>query len=182
MSARWDAAGWVILLVGAGLLTRSACAPVPPSGARAPSAPAVEAHSARATEETSRDPLPAEPAASTSPRATSADVKTPAPVASSGALPAIERHEVALLASIERDLKREPPPEVHALLGKYRRGADRATLLSSVQHELPNDLALRVTVLRWIDQVRPDPGSHAPAPTVPGQGTGKSWVRPLERQ
>jgi hypothetical protein len=203
---RWDTAGWVILLVGAGLLTRSACAPVPPSGARAPSTPAVEAQTARAADETTTDAPPAEPAASTipqadglepsatpparntpftaakDPQATSADDNTTAPVASSGALPAIERQELALLASIERDLKREPPPEVHALLGKYRRGADRATLLTSVQRELPNDLTLRVTVLRWIDQVRPEPGGPAPAPALSGQGTGKSWVRPLQRQ
>jgi len=187
---RWDTAGWVILLVGAGLLTRSACAPVPASGARAPSAPAVEAHPGEATREadgvapsasahTARDtPF----TAAKKPQAIAADVEPPAPAASSGALPAIERQELALLASIERDLKREPPPEVHTLLGEYRRGADRASLVTSVQRDFPNDLALRVTVLRWIDQVRPEPGGSPPTPALLGQGTGKSWVRPLERR
>ena len=94
----------------------------------------------------------------------------------------LSAQERQLRENIERDLKREPPPEVHALLGEYRRGADRASLLASVQREFPNDLALRVTVLRWIDQVRPEPGQSSPAPAAPGQGKGKSWVRPLERR
>ncbi len=203
---RWGAAGWAILVVGAGLLTRSACSPVPQSSARAPSAPAVEAHRAEATHGATNDAVPADPVATPPPevdtalRAPAATAvrdtpftagKDPQPVAAhikattaaaNGGLPALERQEIALLASIERDLKREPPPEVHALLGEYRRGADRATLVTSVQREFPNDLALRVTVLRWIDQVRPDPGHSSPAPAVPGQGTGKSWVRPLERR
>jgi hypothetical protein len=204
---RWGAAGWAISLVGAGLLTRSACTPVPSSGARVPSAPAGEAHMAEATRGATNDAVPAHPVAGMSPdidtavlpppapavrdtpftagkdpQPVAADITTSTTAATSGGLPAIERQEIALLASIERDLKREPPPEVHALLGEYRRGADRATLLTSVQREFPNDLPLRVTLLRWIDQVRPEPGHSSRALGVPGQGTGKSWVRPLERR
>jgi hypothetical protein len=93
----------------------------------------------------------------------------------------MEKQELALLASIERDLKREPPPEVHALLAEYRRGADRAALVSRVQRSFPKDLQLRVTTLRWIDEVRPDPSRPPQVSSVPGQGAGASWVRPIER-
>lgn len=207
---RWGAAGCVMLLGGAASLTRTACAPAPSPGARAPFAAAAAALPDQAAGDAPKDAPFADPApdpaleADTAARATippapapdtpfeapkgarpiPADRSSPntATAATSSALPAIERQEIALLASIERDLKREPPPEVHALLGKYRRGADRATLVTSVQRELPNDLPLRVTVLRWIDRVRPEPGGSSPAPAVPGQGTGKSWVRPLERR
>lgn len=185
---RWGTAAWVALLVGAGLLTRSACAPVPPSGVRAPSSPAAEARTEGAPSAATHDAVAPAPAARQTPFTAGNDPQSvvaadhaPTTAAAGGGLPAIERQELALLASIERDLKREPPPEVHALLGEYRRGADRATLVTSVQRDFPNDLAMRVTVLRWIDQVRPAPGGPPPAPAVPGQGTGKSWVRPLNR-
>jgi len=109
-------------------------------------------------------------------------VDAPAVAAPAGSVPPMQRQELALLASIERDLEREPPPEVHALLDEYRRGADRSTLVARVQRDFPNDLRLRVTVLRWIDQVRPDSGRASAAPPVPGQGGGTPWVRPLERR
>jgi hypothetical protein len=104
-------------------------------------------------------------------------------VAPNGALPSTNRQELGLLASIERDLKREAPPEVHVLLGEYRRGADRSTLIARVHRDLPKDLPLRVTVLRWIDQVRPDPNqASSTRPPPPGQGKGAGWVRPLEHR
>jgi hypothetical protein len=113
----------------------------------------------------------------------SSDAPAQAAATSSGTpVPPMEKQELALLASIERDLRRAPPPEVHALLAEYRRGADRATLVSRVQREFPKDLQLRVTTLRWIDEVRPDPSRPSPVSSVPGQGTGASWVRPLERR
>ena len=212
---RWGAASGAIALVAGGLLTRAACAPMPPA---APTASAAGAgREPRAAD--AEDP-PALTAASTTPEATASKAPTPAPVAprmsvpppagamagrslalaearppaatdapaqaratSSGTpVPPMEKQELALLASIERDLKREPPPEVHALLAEYRRGADRAALVSRVQREFPKDLQLRVTTLRWIDEVRPDPSRPSPVSSVPGQGTGAPWVRPLERR
>lgn len=114
---------------------------------------------------------------------TAADAPAQAATTSSGtSVPPMEKQELALLASIERELKREPPPEVHALIAEYRRGADRATLVSRVQREFPKDLQLRVTTLRWIDEVRPDPSRPSQISSVPGQGKGPSWVRPIERR
>jgi hypothetical protein len=133
--------------------------------------------------------VPAKPVASTPPDFDTALRAPPAPAvrvapftAGKAPQPVAADIKISTTAAASRDLKREPPPEVHALLGEYRRGADRATLVTSVQREFPNDLPLRVTVLRWTDQVRPEPGHSSPAPAVPGQGTGKSWVRPLERR
>ena len=115
------------------------------------------------------------------PTATDAPAQA-APTSTGTAVPPLEKQELTLLASIERDLKREPPPEVHALLAEYRRGADRAALVSRVQREFPKDLQLRVTTLRWIDEVRPDPSRPSQGSSVPGQGTGSPWVRPIERR
>ena len=196
---RWRAAVGAVALIGAGVLTRAACAP-PPVPAAAPRADAAP-HSRGPSSSAGDSPAPvveptpgvrgtvsggpadapadaplaaAEPATSPSVSARPASAQP-----STGAVPPMQRQELALLASIERDLGREPPPEVHALLADYRRGADRATLIARVQQSFPGDLPLRVTVLRWIDQVRPAAGT-SPAPPAPGHGTGTSWVRPLE--
>ena len=60
-----------------------------------------------------------------------------------------------LLASIERELKRDPPPAVHALVAARKRGASRAELASAIR-ELP-ELELRVLAERWLDKVAPRP-------------------------
>jgi hypothetical protein len=202
-------AGAATLLICAGILTRAACVSAPRAAARAPATPTVDARtddavvgssnaaasataSARSTNEaglvedapraTAAPDAPFTASTAASPPPGSADAKTQMTAAPNGAPPSSQRQDVGLLASIERDLKREAPPEVHALLGEYRRGADRATLIAHVHRELPKDLPQRVTVLRWIDQVRPDPNHPTPArPPAPGQGTGAGWVRPLER-
>lgn len=230
---RWVMAGGALLLAGAGLFARGACAPAPPPAVSVPVAPPAPAASARVEPPTwvaeraahgavargalaytaAREPaasgaagltlapalpIPAgapgpslAPATRTrgtpfiapEPLAPAAAPDTPPPPARSGALPLIERQELALLASIERELRREPPPEVHALLGDYRRGADRDHLVARVRRDFPNDLALRVTTLRWIDDVRPGAEPHTGArPAALGQGTGAPWVRPLERR
>ena len=207
----WGAASGVIALVAGGLLTRAACAPVPPPAAPTASAPEARReaplegseHAPALTAVTPAAPEPTSPApiaprmavpppaaamragslAAAEPRLPAADAPAQATATSSGtAVPPVEKQELALLASIERELKREPPPEVHALLAEYRGGADRATLVSRVQRDFPKDLRLRVTTLRWIDEVRPDPGRPSQVSSVPGQGTGASWVRPIEHR
>jgi hypothetical protein len=201
-------AGAAALLISAGILTRAACVSAPPPAAHAPVTPTVDARTddavgssnaaapaTAADRSTNAGLVEGAPRATAAPDARftastvaspptgSADAETHMAAAPNGALPSIQRQEVGLLASIERDLKREAPPEVHVLLGEYRRGADRATLIAHVHRELPKDLPLRVTVLRWIDQVRPDPNHSSSArPPAPGQGTGASWVRPMERR
>jgi hypothetical protein len=61
--------------------------------------------------------------------------------------------DLELLANIERELKRDPPSEVHALIAARKRGATRAELASSIA-ALP-DLGLRVLAFRWLDTVLP---------------------------
>jgi hypothetical protein len=95
-------------------------------------------------------------------------------------MPRIDPRELPLLADIERELKRDPPAEVHALLAEYRRGADRATLIDHVQSRFPKDLPLRVLALRWIDKVRPGPaGPQGEKPRAPAPGSGAGWVAPI---
>jgi hypothetical protein len=206
----WATAGAAALLIGSGVLTRVACAPSSPPVARAPGKSAVDTRTGDAVDGSSNDAastiaadgsanepdqVEAEPragalsvapfnaSAMTSPPPASADTEPYRAAAPNGALQHTTRQELSLLATIERDLKREAPPEVHALLSQYRRGADRSTLLAHVHRNLGTDLPLRVTVLRWIDEVRPDRNqpSHA-RPPAPGHGTRAGWVRPLERR
>ena len=63
--------------------------------------------------------------------------------------------DLEFLASIERELKRDPPPEAHALVAARKRGASRAELASDIQR-LPG-LELRVLAERWLDKVLPRP-------------------------
>jgi hypothetical protein len=87
---------------------------------------------------------------------------------------------LALLSSIERDLHRAPPPEVHALLNEHARGADRSRLLSLAEQTLARELTLKLYVRRWIDQVTPDPSQPASAKKpLLSKGAGTGWVAPL---
>jgi hypothetical protein len=61
--------------------------------------------------------------------------------------------DLAFLANIERDLKRDPPPEVHALIAARKRGATRDELTLRIR-ALP-DLGVRVLAFRWLDAVAP---------------------------
>jgi hypothetical protein len=112
----------------------------------------------------------------------------PAPSsASSAAAPIIaavangDPRDLALLSRIERELKRDPPAAVHALIRLRASGATHGQLLSELDRLIPRDLALRVLVRRWLDEVRPDgtpaPKSRGPAP----RGTHEPRVKPIER-
>lgn len=61
--------------------------------------------------------------------------------------------DLELLASVERELKRDPPREVHAIVAARKRGASRAELASMIA-ALP-DLGLRALTFRWLDTVLP---------------------------
>jgi len=94
-----------------------------------------------------------------------------------------ERPTLALLSRIERELKRDPPAELHALITAQRRGARRAELLERVRRDLPQDLLLRALVVRWINEVAPDPHAKAtatPAAALSGAGGGR-WLAPIQR-
>jgi hypothetical protein len=201
-SRRWSylAAAASTLLLGAGLLTRLSCTPLDQLPVRGPDPelPEPSTHYEAARTVNDRPPARASDmgpinassvvfgwAGSTGARATTepaalAASEPPATAAGNPGIPRVGSRELPLLASIERELQRTPPPEVHTLLAEYRRGANRAALIDHVQRNFPGDLSLRVLVLRWIDDVRPEAG-QAPVPRAraPGPGTGPPWVAPI---
>jgi hypothetical protein len=93
------------------------------------------------------------------------------------ALAASHPADLELLGRIERELKREPPPEVHAMLRRRSEGATRDELLGMAR-ALP-DLQLRLLSLAWVDQVRPTRDSGARPPAVPAPGSGAPLVKPI---
>jgi hypothetical protein len=51
-----------------------------------------------------------------------------------------------------------------------------------MQRDLPSDYALRTLVVRWINEVAPDPQAPQPART-PTLGSGKNrWIKPFEKR
>lgn len=94
--------------------------------------------------------------------------------------------DLRLLGRIERELRREPPPEVHAMLRRSNAGASRDELLG-LARALP-DLQLRVLALRWVDEVRAAPGagsdagtgSRAPTAPAPASGSANPFVKRVE--
>lgn len=122
--------------------------PVAPSGEPAPG----PANSSEATPATATATAPSASAPAPEPSA-SASTRPGARIAD--AVRSADPHDLELLGSIERELHRNPPPEVHALLSSRQKGADRAELTLQIQ-ALP-DLKLRVLALRWLDKVMPKP-------------------------
>lgn len=91
-----------------------------------------------------------------------------------------DRRSLALIAGIERELQSEAPPEVHELLLAWRRGATRQELLERTRRDLPPSFALRALVVRWINEVAPDPDRPATAPAASrlAQQRGR-WLTPI---
>ena len=92
----------------------------------------------------------------------------------------LERFRAGLLARIERELKRDPPASVHALIRLREGGASRRELMSRAAELPANDVALRVIVQRWIDEVAPDPARPAAAAPAPS-GSARPLIHPIER-
>ena len=65
--------------------------------------------------------------------------------------------DLELLAAIERDTRRDPPAQIHALIAARKRGATRDELTRDIR-TLP-DLRLRALALRWLDSVAPKPAA-----------------------
>lgn len=93
------------------------------------------------------------------------------------ALAASHPADLELLGRIERELQREPPPEVHAMLRRRSEGASRDELLGMAR-ALP-DLQLRLLSLRWVDEVRPTRDTGARPPAVPAPGSASPFVKPI---
>lgn len=100
------------------------------------------------------------------------------------ALGASQPADRELLGRIERELHREPPAEVHAMLRRRDQGASRDELLDAAR-ALP-DLELRVLALRWVDQVRPaagassDAGAPGRSPRAPTASSANPFVKRVE--
>jgi hypothetical protein len=112
-------------------------------------------------------PAAATPPPAATPSAVSSEVAPAAstPPLSPGAriaqtLSASDPRDLKLLAGIERELHRDPPPEIHALIAARKRGAGRDELVRSIQSVA--DMPLRALAFRWLDEVAPaaDAGSH----------------------
>lgn len=194
------------LVLGAVLVTRLSCSPrqdaiarsagdVTPASAQLqqpriePGSSSAEPSRTLGTPALEKAQVSDDPAMPTSSAAASVTLPAAAPPALASntparatphALPRVDARELSLLAGIERELSRDPPAEVHGLLAEYRAGRDHATLVEYVQRNFPEDFALRVLALRWIDDVRPsDRGQRRPGLRAPDRGTGRSWVAPI---
>lgn len=89
-----------------------------------------------------------------------------------------EPRDLAFLAKLERELKRDPPPEARHLIELRRGGASREQLVAYVREQFPPDLQLRALALRWIDEDRTDAGGAKPG--VPATaGSGPALVKPI---
>jgi hypothetical protein len=183
----------------------SSCASKPDAPSRTPEVPAQTSPSSTPDSLTALEPHISADAGVSPP---TADSLAPTPVAADGArlstlsppvvqlpssgtgggiattsIPHVDPLALPLLSDIERELKRDPPPEAHELVAEFRRGADRAVLIDFVRQRFPRDLSLHAIALRWIDRVRPLPGGTSQAsPARPGSGGGPKWVAPFSKK
>jgi len=88
-----------------------------------------------------------------------------------------DEHDRNLLASVERETKKSPSPEVMELLALRRAGATRTELERFIDTELAADVRVRLAAKRWL---RASMGGPAPEPSpLPGAGGGTRQVKPL---
>jgi len=100
-------------------------------------------------------PTPAPtPGAVSSEAAPAASTSAPSPGARiAQTLSTSDPRDLKLLAGIERELHRDPPPEIHALIAARKRGAGRDELARTIQSL--GDMPLRALAFRWLDEVAP---------------------------
>lgn len=151
-----------------------------PSAVISPGEPAGAAPAASLPQPAS--PVAVEPA---SPSGATPSTTAGAPATGASAIVAAvgrrDPRDLALLARIERELKRDPPESVHALVRLHEAGASRSELLSRVSQLPAGDVGLRVLVLRWIDEVAPDPNAPRPPLNPVPSGSHRPLVKPIER-
>jgi hypothetical protein len=88
-----------------------------------------------------------------------------------------DKHDRELLASVERETKKSPSPEVLELLALRRSGASMSELEQFIDTELASDIRVRAAARRWL---RESTGGEAPASSPPpGQGGGERKVQPI---
>jgi hypothetical protein len=84
--------------------------------------------------------------------------------------------DLALLQRIERELKRDPPIEVHIMIARRKLGATRDEL-TRLAREL-SDLKLRGLALRWVANAFAGSGARA-RPAAPASGSAAPLVKPV---
>jgi hypothetical protein len=82
-----------------------------------------------------------------------------------------------LLATLERETKKSPPPEVMELLSMRRAGATPEELARFIDSELPKDLRVRLAAKRWLRELTGAPA--LPASPAPGNGGGARRMAPI---
>jgi len=160
----------VVLLGGAALVlfccggadrhAPGAPASTPPQGAAVPAEPTAPTSvpaPTTAPAAASAEPAPAASLTATATSATAPAASSNAPGGASivQAVKSSDPRDLELLAGIERELQRDPPPEVHALIAARKRGASRAELATAIQKL--KALELRVLAERWLEKVAPLP-------------------------
>jgi hypothetical protein len=88
-----------------------------------------------------------------------------------------DAHDRDLLATIERETKRSPSPEVMELLSMRRAGVAPQELARFIDTELPNDVRVRMAARRWLRESNGTPAP--PASPLPGAGGGARRVAPI---
>ena len=88
-----------------------------------------------------------------------------------------DKHDREVLATVERETKKSPSPEVLELLALRRSGASASEIERFVDTELAGDIRVRAAARRWL---RESTGGEAPAASPqPGQGGGAHKVQPI---
>jgi hypothetical protein len=88
-----------------------------------------------------------------------------------------DAHDRDLLATIERETKKSPSPEVMELLSMRRAGAGPEELTRFIDRELGKDVRVRVAAKRWLRESSGIPAP--PASPAPGGGGGTRRVSPI---
>jgi hypothetical protein len=98
------------------------------------------------------------------------------------AMRATDAHDRALLADLERQTKKAPPPAVHTLLGLRRQGASRAELERFIAEQLARDLVVRMLATRWLNAHTAPHGGAQPASPKPilRSTDGPRQLKPIE--
>jgi hypothetical protein len=179
----------LLLAAGTGLVLWSSCgasqqapkagetAPAGPAPAQGTTAPAATPAAPAGAAVEAGTPEGTAPPSATAPQADAgADAERPGS-SIVRAVGAGDPRDLALLSRIERELGRNPPPEIHALIERRKQGASRDELTRRAR-DLP-DLQLRVLALRWVEELFGASGAAAPA--APAPGSASPLVKPVTK-
>jgi hypothetical protein len=81
------------------------------------------------------------------------------------------RHDLQLLASLERELG-HVPPEAEELIRRRRAGATPAELRAWLREQGPKQLRARLALSRWLSQLEADGGTQVEAAPLSAKDGG----------